>query len=92
MYISYESGIKYYYLVFTEVRSLQHELALAADEGVRQLVEQSDGEVCAAEKSTAMKAAASKRAEALHKKMSKLVCVANPDLTDGWLREVSELL
>ena len=46
----------------------------------------------AAEKATAMKVAASKRAEALHKKMSKLVCVANPDLTDGWLREVYALL
>lgn len=67
---------------------LQHELAVAADEGVRQLLEQTDGDVTAAEKSAAMKVAASKRAEALHKKMSKLVCVANPELTDGWLREV----
>jgi hypothetical protein len=49
---------------------LQHELGLAADEGVRQLVEQTDGDVCAAEKTTAMKVAALKRAEALHKKMS----------------------
>ena len=67
---------------------LQHELAVAADEGVRQLLEQTDGDVTAAEKSAAMKVAASKRAEALHKKMSKLVCVANPELTDGWLWEV----
>jgi hypothetical protein len=67
---------------------LQHELALAADEGVCQLLEQTDGEVSAAEKTAAMKVAASKRAEALHKKMSKLVCVTNPDLTDRWLREV----
>ena len=67
---------------------MQHELGLAADEGVRQLVEQTDGDVSAAEKSAAMKLVVSKRAEALHKKMSKLVCVANPDLTDGWLREV----
>jgi hypothetical protein len=67
---------------------LQHELALAADEGVRQLLEQTDGKVTEAEKASAMKVAASKRVEALHKKMSKLVCVANPDLTDGWLREV----
>jgi hypothetical protein len=64
------------------------ELARVATEGVRQLLEQTDGEVSAAEKSAAMKVAASKRAEALHKKMSKLVCVANPELTDGWLREV----
>ena len=67
---------------------MQHELGLAADEGVRQLVEQTDGEVSAAEKTTAMKVATKKRAEALHKKMSKLVAMANPDLTDGWLREV----
>ena len=53
----------------------QHELGLAADEGVRQLVENTDGEVCASEKTSAMKVAASKRADALHKKMSKLVCV-----------------
>ena len=76
----------------TMVIPFQHELALAADEGVRQLLEQTDGEVSAAEKAAAMKVAASKRAEALHKKMSKLVCVANPDLTDGWLREVCPLL
>jgi hypothetical protein len=56
----------------------QHELAIAADEGVRQLLEQTDGEVSGAEKSATMKVAASKRAEAFHKKMSKLVCVANP--------------
>ena len=67
---------------------LQHELAQAADEGVRQLIEQTDGEVSATEKAAAMKVAASKKAEALHKKMSKLVCVANPELTDAWLREV----
>ena len=71
---------------------MQHELGLAADEGVRQLIEQSDGELCAADKAAAMKVAASKRAEALQKKMSKLVCVANPDLTDGWLREVCPIL
>ena len=46
----------------------------------------------AADKTTAMKVAASKKAEALVKKMSKLVCVANPELTDGWLREVCPLL
>jgi hypothetical protein len=55
-------------------------------------VEQTDGDVCAVDKSAAMKVAASKKAEALHKKMSKLVCVANPELTDGWLREVCPLL
>ena len=72
--------------------SLQHELGLAADEGVRQLVEQTHRELCAAEKTTAIKAAALKRAEALHKKMSKLVCVANLELTDGWFAEVFPLL
>jgi hypothetical protein len=74
------------------VISFQHELGIAADEGVRQLVEQTDGDVCDADKTTAMKVAATKKAEALHKKMSKLVCVANPELTDGWLREVCPLL
>jgi hypothetical protein len=63
-------------------------LGVAVEEGLRQLVEQTEGTVCATEKATAMKVAAAKRAEALQKKMSKLVCVANPDLTDGWLREV----
>ncbi len=71
---------------------MQHELGLAADEGVRQLVEQSDGEVSAAQKSTAMKIATKKRAEALLKKMSKLVALANPELTDGWLREVQTVV
>ena len=41
--------------------SLQHELAQAADEGVRQLIEQTDGEVSATEKASAMKVAASKK-------------------------------
>ncbi len=59
---------------------------------MRQLVEQTDGEISATEKAAAMKAAASKKAEALHKKMSKLVCVVNPDLTDAWLQEVFQHL
>jgi hypothetical protein len=62
---------------------LQHKLGFAVDGSVRQVFEQTDGEVCAAEKTSTMKVAASKRAEALHKKMSKLICVANPDLTNG---------
>ena len=70
--------------------SLQHELAQAADEGVRQLIEQTDGDVSATEKAAAMKVAATKKAEVLHKKMSKLVCVANPELTDAWLQEVCQ--
>ena len=41
---------------------MQHELGLAADEGVRQLMEQADGEVSAAERATAMKVATRKGA------------------------------
>lgn len=67
---------------------MQHELGLAADEGIRQIVEQSEGEVSPADKAAAMKAAMEKRAVALRMKMGKLVAVANPELTDGWLREV----
>jgi hypothetical protein len=70
----------------------QHELGLAADEDARQLVEQSEGEVSPADKAAAMKAAVEKRSVALRMKMSKLVAVANPDLTDGWLREVHSLI
>ena len=35
-----------------------------------------------------MKAAVEKRAVALRTKMGKLLAVSNPELTDGWLREV----
>ena len=38
-----------------------------------------------------MTAAIEKRAVALRIKMGKLVAVANPELTDGWLREVGSL-
>ena len=67
---------------------MQHELSLAADDGVRQLLEQTEGEVSPADKAAAMKAAVEKKAVALRMKMGKLVAVANPELTDGWLREV----
>ena len=70
---------------------MQHELGLAADDGVRQLVEQSEGEVSPVEKTAVMKAAVEKRVVALRMKMGKLVVVANPELTDGWLREVRTL-
>ena len=70
---------------------MQHKLGLAADNGIRQLVEQSEGEVSPADKEAAMKAAVEKRAVALHMKMGKLVAVANSELTDGWLREASTL-
>ena len=67
---------------------MQHELGLAADEGVRHLVEQAEGEVTPTEKAAAMKATIEKRAVALRMKMEKLVAVSNPELTDGWLPEV----
>ena len=70
---------------------MQHELGLAADDGVRHLLEQSEREVSPADKVTAMKAAVEKKALALRMKMAKLVAVANPELTDGWLREVRTL-
>ena len=70
---------------------VQHELGLAADDGVRQLVEQTEGEVSPADKAAAMNAAIEKRVVALRIKMGKLVAVANPELTDGWLREVGTL-
>ena len=70
------------------VYCLQHEISMAADEGVRQLIEQSDGVVSHPQKAAAMKSAVEKRCIALRQKMAKLVAVANPDLTDGWFDEV----
>jgi len=67
---------------------VQHEISLAADEGARLLIEQSDGDVSAEDKAAAMKLAVEKRCVALKQKMGKLVAVANPELTDGWLHEV----
>ena len=67
----------------------QHEISMAVDEGVRQLIEQYDGVVSHAQKTAAMKSAMDKRCIALRQKMAKLVAVANPDLTDGWIVEVS---
>ena len=52
---------------------MQHELGLAADEGARQLLEQSEGEVSPADKAAVMKAAVEKRVVALRMKMGKLV-------------------
>jgi hypothetical protein len=71
------------------VDNWQHEISMAADEGVRQLIEQSDGDVSPAQKSAAMKSAVDKRCISLRQKMGKLVAVANPELTDGWFDEVS---
>jgi len=70
---------------------VQHELGLAADDGVRQLVEQTKRDVSTVDKAAAMKTAVEKRAVALRIKMGKLVAMSNPKLTDGWLREVSTL-
>jgi hypothetical protein len=70
---------------------VQHELGQAADDGVRQLVEQSEGEVSPADKAAAMKTAIEKRAVALRIKMGQLVAVSIPELSDGWLREVGTL-
>ena len=66
----------------------QHEISIAADEGVRQLVEQSDGDVSPAQKAAAMKSVMDKRCISLRQKMRKLVAVANLELTDGWFDEV----
>jgi hypothetical protein len=71
------------------VDNWQHEISMAADEGVRQLIEQSDGNVSPAQKAAAMKSAVDKRCILLRQKMGKLVAVANPELTDGWFDEVS---
>jgi hypothetical protein len=67
---------------------MQHELGLAADDGLRLLVEQTEGEVSSADKVAAIKTAVEKRAVQLHMKMGKLVAVSNPELTDEWLNEV----
>lgn len=51
-------------------------------------MEQSDADVSDVDKAAAMKSAVEKKSVALQKKMSKLVAVANPELTQGWLKEV----
>jgi hypothetical protein len=71
------------------VDNWQHEISMAADEGVRQLIEQSDGDVSPAQKAAAMKSAVDKRRISMRQKMGKLVAVANPELTEGWFDEVS---
>jgi len=69
----------------------QHEISIAADNGVRQLIEETDGDATDSDKAAAMKSAVEKKISALRLKMGKLVAVAHPDLTDGWLREVMYL-
>ena len=85
------NSISYSYDILVYAFLVQHELGLAADDGVRHLVEQTEGEVTPADKASAMSAAIEKKVVALRIKMGKLVAVANPELTDGWLREVGAL-
>ena len=85
------NSISFSYNILVYAFLVQHELGLAADDGVRHLVEQTEGEVTPADKASAMSAAIEKKAVALRIKMGKLVAVANPELTDGWLREVGAL-
>ena len=56
---------------------VQHELGLAADNGVRQLVKQSEGDTSPADKAAMMKVVVEKRVVALRMKMGKLVVVSN---------------
>ena len=70
---------------------MQHELGPAVDDGVRQLVEQSEEAVSHVDKAAAMKAAVEKRTVELRIKMGKFVVVSNPELTDSWLCEVRTL-
>jgi hypothetical protein len=85
------NSISYSYDILVYAFLVQHELGLAADDGVRHLVEQTEGEVTHVDKTSAMSAAIEKKVVALRIKMGKLVAVANPELTDGWLREVGAL-
>ena len=64
---------------------MQHKLCLAADDGIRQLVEQTKREVSLADNAAGMKDIVEKKAMALCNKMGKLIVVSNPKLTDGWL-------
>ena len=80
--------LQIYNLILPTIFNIQHEISQAADEGVRILIEQSDGDTTPRQRTMAMKTAAEKRHEALYQKMGKLLAVANPNLTDGWLQEV----
>lgn len=67
---------------------LQHQISIAAGEGVRLHNEHGDGDVTAASTAGAMHAATEEKTQKLSIKMEKLVAVANLELTDGWLKEV----
>ena len=69
----------------------QYKISMVADEGVRQLIEQSDVDVSPAQKAAAMKSAVDKRCIALRQKLVNLVAVANPNLTYGWFDVVSRI-
>jgi len=56
---------------------VQHELGIAADDGVRQLVEQTEGEVSPTDKAAAMKATVEKKAVALRMKMGNVATLAS---------------
>ena len=62
---------------------VHHELGLVADDGVHQLVKQTERKVSPTDKAAAMKIAIEKRVVALCMTMGKLVVVSNPELTDG---------
>lgn len=66
----------------------QHEISVAADEGIRLHQEQSDGDVTLESTEAAMRKAVEDKIQKLRMKMGKLVAVSNPELTDGWLQEV----
>jgi hypothetical protein len=85
------NSISFSYDILVYAFFVQHELGLAADDGVRHLVEQTEGEVTPADKASTMSAAIEKKVVALRIKMGKPVAVANPELTDGWLREIGAL-
>ena len=68
---------------------MQHELDLAADDGVRQLVKQSEGEVSPADNAVAMKTAVEKRVVALCMNMgNSLLFLTRNLLTVGFVSYV----
>jgi len=78
----------YWHALTCDCSSPQHEISVAADEGLRQHKEHVEGDVTDASKAAAMRAAVEEKIQKLRLKLAKLVAVANPDLTDGWLEEV----
>lgn len=60
------------------------------DERIRLHQKQADVDVTSASKAWAMRLAVEEKVQKLQMKMGKLVVVANPNLTDEWLWEVSK--